>query len=273
VSLTVKSAKALGLESGIDLVDVEVLLCAALEKERSFLFAWPEKELTDDQRLRFQQYLNARLQGQPVAYIVGVREFWSLPIQTTSATLIPRPDTEVLVETVLEYFDGGSRCCIDLGTGTGAIALALQSERPAWVVEAVDRIESAVELAKDNAVKLRLPVQCRVGSWLEDVTAQSMDIIVSNPPYIDAADEHLKQGDVRFEPKTALISDDDGLADIKVIIRQSVSALKPGGGLFLEHGWQQAQAVRALLLQAGFANVATRRDYGGNERISFGFRC
>lgn len=272
MSLTVKQALTKGIERELERVDAEVLLCHVLNKTRSYLFAWPEAVLSHEQESLYLTFLERRQLGEPVAYLVGIREFWSLPIQTSPATLIPRPDTEVLVETVLEYFDSKPHQCVDLGTGTGAVALAIKSERPDWTVEAVDRVSAAVELAATNAQNLQLDIHCRLGSWLDDVVDRSLDIIVSNPPYIDADDEHLSQGDVRFEPSSALIADKNGLADIQKIITQAAKALRPGGAVFLEHGWQQADAVRELLEAAGFERVATRKDYGDNDRVSFGFQ-
>lgn len=272
MTITVKQAIALGLEQSLDRVDVDALLCAVLGKDRSFLFAWPEQTLTEQQQSVYREYLNQRSRGKPIAYITGIREFWSLPIKTHPSTLIPRPDTEVLVETALEFFDAEPKCCIDLGTGTGAIALALKSERPAWQIYAVDRIPEAVQLAKENALSLRLTIMCQQGNWLSDFEVQTADVIVTNPPYIDSEDEHLQQGDVQFEPASALISADHGLADIIAIAQSSFKVLKSGGGLFLEHGWQQATQVQSILTRAGFIQVDTRKDYGGNDRVTFGFK-
>ena len=272
MSLTVKQALQAGLACSLERIDVEALLCALLDKDRGFLFAWPEHALSTAQVERFQHWLALRCAGQPVAYITGVREFWSLPLQTEPSTLIPRPDTEVLVETVLAAFGHEPRRCVDLGTGTGAIALALKSERCEWDIMAVDRIPEAVALAQHNANHLGLRVHCQQGNWLMGFAAASVDVIVANPPYIDAEDEHLQQGDVRFEPRSALVAADQGLADIKMIIAQSVGVLRPGGAVFLEHGLQQGTAVRGLLAEAGLRQVTTVNDYSHHERVSYGFQ-
>lgn len=259
------------IQQGLDPLDVDVLLSAVLQKPRSFLYAWPERRLNAIQQSQFQDFCQRRQAGEPVAYIVGVREFWSLPIKTAPDTLIPRPDTEVLVETVLSFYPDGDVHCLDLGTGTGAIALALKSERPGWQIEGIDRVAAAVSLAEENCQLLGLDVSFRLGHWCQDVASASLDLLVSNPPYIDAADEHLTQGDVRFEPISALVAEDEGLADIDEIVEQATRCLKSGGGLFVEHGWQQGAEVRAIFDKWGFGNVATRRDYGQQERVTFGW--
>lgn len=255
---------------GVDKLDAEVLLYTLLNKARTYLMAYPEKELTSEQSEDYSNWLARRIKGEPVAYIVGVREFWSLPIQTNNATLIPRADTEVLVEAVLDQFDAMPLAIADLGTGTGAIALALKSERPNWEVLGVDRIPEAIELARVNAEALGLNVRFEISSWCDSLDDASLDIIVSNPPYIDEQDHHLNEGDVRFEPKSALVAGDQGLADIKHISREAVSCLKPNGMLFFEHGWTQAEAVQRILSDAGFIQVRTVKDYGDNDRVTMG---
>ena len=264
--------RRLAIEQGLDALDVDVLLATVLEKPRSFLYAWPEHELSEAQQQRFQEGCQRRLSGEPVAYIVGEREFWSLPLKTAPHTLIPRPDTEVLVEQVLADVPDGAYHCVDLGTGTGAIALALKSERPGWQVEGIDRVPEAVALATENAQRLGLEVAFREGNWCADLADESIDILVSNPPYIDTDDEHLSQGDVRFEPESALVADQKGLADIATIILQAQRCLRTGGGVYIEHGWQQGDNVRTLLQDAGFERVHTRRDYGNQERVTYGWK-
>lgn len=261
-------ASRLGLES----IDVEALLCAVLDRPRSYLYAWPEKRLTDAQWDKFLNFCERRACGEPVAYILGQREFWSLPLLTAPHTLIPRPDTEVLVEAVLEHYDRSEQRCLDLGTGTGAIALALKSERPQWKISGIDRVEAAVLLAEKNAAQLALEVSFSQSYWCDSVEDSSLNIIVSNPPYIDAGDHHLYEGDVRFEPVSALVADQQGLADIETIIVQAQRCLIPGGGLFLEHGWQQGADVRNLLSRHGYHRISTRRDYGGQERVTSAFK-
>ncbi|TCS41395.1 peptide chain release factor N(5)-glutamine methyltransferase [Reinekea marinisedimentorum] len=270
MSQTLAAALSAAQASGLDKLDAEVLLAHVLEKGRTYLIAWPEKQLTSEQNDRYSQLVQRRARGVPVAYITGMREFWSLPIKTSPATLIPRPDTEVLVETVLEKQNERPLSCLDLGAGTGAIALALKSERPSWSIMGIDCIDEAIELASANARNLSLNVQFTKGNWCAGVPGSSLDIIVSNPPYIDSEDPHLEQGDVRFEPSSALVAPQSGFADIELIATQATRCLKPGGWLFLEHGWQQAERVRSILSDSGFAEVDSRCDYGGNERVTFG---
>lgn len=271
MSQSIKDAKQQGIALGLDGLDVEVLLAHVLEKTRTYLYTWPDKLLSEAQLVQLQTFFERRQAGEPVAYILGEREFWSLPLSTQPSTLIPRPDTEVLVETVLAKFDETALRCIDLGTGTGAIALALKSERPHWQITGADRVPEAVALATENAKKLQLDVTMVEQNWLSGIAENSFDVIVSNPPYIDADDEHLAQGDVRFEPISALVASNNGLADIELITTQAQKVLTNGGALFFEHGWQQAGAVREILTERGFNGVETVADYGGNDRVSFGF--
>jgi len=252
--------------------DADCLLCAVLGCSRTWLRTWPERTLTDEQQQALLTLAERRTAGEPIAHLLGEREFWSLPLQVSAATLIPRPDTEVLVEQALARLpvDTSGVRVLDLGTGTGAIALALKSERPTLEVWAVDRIVEACELARDNATRLALTIAVRCGSWFEPVQGERFTLIVSNPPYIDEQDPHLGQGDVRFEPRSALVAADAGLADLQHIVAQAPEHLLPGGWLLLEHGWQQGGAVRELLLQRGFHAVATVRDYGDQERVTLG---
>ena len=252
--------------------DADCLLCAVLACSRTWLRTWPERTLTDEQYERLLRLAERRETGEPIAHLLGEREFWSLPLQVSAATLIPRPDTEVLVEQALARVpvDATGVRVLDLGTGTGAIALALKSERPGVDVWAVDRIAAACELARDNATRLALTIEVRCGSWFEPVLEERFTLIVSNPPYIDEQDPHLEQGDVRFEPRSALVAASAGLADLQHIVTQAPEHLLSGGWLLLEHGWQQGQAVRDLLLQRGFSSVATVRDYGDQERVTLG---
>ena len=206
-----------------------------------------------------------------MAYLTGVREFWSLPLMVSPATLIPRPDTECVVEQALARLPAEPCRILDLGTGTGAIALALASERPDCQVVAVDKVLDAVDLAQRNAARLNIAnIDIRQSDWFSAVQGDRFQLIVSNPPYIDSEDRHLQQGDVRFEPLSALVASDAGLADIDYLIREARGFLEPGGWLVLEHGWQQGEAVRALFHQAGFLAVETGLDYGGNERLTMG---
>ncbi|MEH8263319.1 peptide chain release factor N(5)-glutamine methyltransferase [Aeromonas veronii] len=256
--------------------DADVLLCHLLGCRRSYLMTWPERELDAAQQATLQGWLARRLNGEPIAHLVGEREFWSLPLKVSPATLIPRPDTEVLVEQALTRIPQGPCAVLDLGTGTGAIALALKSERPEVDVWAVDRMADAAALARENSAALGLPIEVRDGSWFEPLGEPDRDntprfaVIVSNPPYIDGADPHLEQGDVRFEPRSALVADDAGLADIRHIVAHAPAYLLADGWLLLEHGWDQGEAVRQLLRDGGYREVATVRDYGDNDRVTLG---
>ncbi|MCR3936536.1 peptide chain release factor N(5)-glutamine methyltransferase [Aeromonas caviae] len=251
--------------------DADALLCHLLDCRRSYLMTWPEHELDAAQQATLAGWLARRLNGEPIAHLIGEREFWSLPLKVSPATLIPRPDTEVLVEQALARLPGGPCALLDLGTGTGAIALALKSERPDADVWAVDRMPAAAALARTNSAALGLPIEVRDGSWFAPLSdAPRFAMIVSNPPYIDGTDPHLHEGDVRFEPRSALVAEEQGLADIRLIVTQAPAHLVPGGWLLLEHGWAQGEAVRQLLLQQGYVQVETVRDYGDNERVTLG---
>lgn len=252
-------------------LDAELLLAHALGKSRSYLHTWPERELEAEQLARFQAAQARRLAGEPVAYILGQQGFWSLELEVAAHTLIPRPDTELLVETALALVPGTPANVLDLGTGSGAIALALACERPAWRVTGVDRVPEAVALAERNRTRLRLANASFVAShWFSALAGQRYQLIVSNPPYIAANDRHLGEGDVRFEPSSALVAGADGLDDIRLIIQQAPGYLEAGGWLLLEHGFDQAAAVRELLRTRGFGAIESRRDLGGHERISLG---
>lgn len=253
-------------------LDTEILLLHVLNKPRSYLFAWGDASVSEQHQEQFHALLEQRAQGIPIAHLVGEREFWSLPLSTNNSTLIPRPDTETLVEQALALSLPDNAQVLDLGTGTGAIALALASERSDWRILAVDASEDAVALAQHNQQKLNLTnVEVLQSDWFSEVDTQKFALIVSNPPYIDEADPHLHQGDVRFEPLSALTAKDSGLADIKHIISCAPSYLELGGVLMFEHGYDQGAAVRALLTQGGFENVQTAQDLGGNDRITWGF--
>lgn len=272
MSASIREAKQYGISLGIETIDVDALLCHVLKKSRTYLYTWPEKTLAEPDWHQLQHLMKQRQAGQPIAYLTGMREFWSLPIQTNSTTLIPRPDTEVLVESLLARAKQLDAKCVDLGTGTGAIALAIKSERPSWQMKGIDRISDAVLLAQSNARALELDVIFEQGNWCDGIEDESVDVIVSNPPYIDENDVHLSQGDVRFEPRSALVAEDTGLSDIRVIIQQASRCLKKGGSIFLEHGWQQAPQVRGLLEDSEFERIETVQDYGGNERVTLGFK-
>ncbi|WP_425451839.1 peptide chain release factor N(5)-glutamine methyltransferase [Candidatus Colwellia aromaticivorans] len=271
-NLTVQGQQLLASSSDSAKLDVEILLSLVLKKSRSYLLTWPEKKLSDEQLLEFIHLLSRRAQGEPIAYITGIKEFWSLPFAVSEATLIPRPDTETLVELVLElYSDNKLTTCLDLGTGTGAIALALASEKATWEIDATDFNIEAVKLAQRNAKNLNLAqVHIYQSDWFEGISKnKKFDIIVSNPPYIDGDDINLSQGDVRFEPKSALVASEQGLADIKHIADKARCFLNTDGKLFFEHGFEQGYAVRTILTNLGYKNAQTKQDLNGHERISW----
>ena len=254
-------------------LDAEVLLGCVLEQPRSYLFSWPEHEPDATLQQRFQQLVEQRADGVPVAHLTGEREFWSLPLRVTADTLIPRPDTELLVAWVLEHFPARPPLRLaDLGTGSGAIALAIASERPQWQILGVERSAPALTIAEHNRDRLKLNnVQLMQGSWCAALSAQDrFQIIVSNPPYIASDDPHLQQGDVRFEPDSALVAGDDGLDDIRHIADCAREHLDDGGWLLLEHGFEQADAVAAILRQSGFQQVNSHRDLAGQMRATSG---
>lgn len=267
-----QSSQQLAASSESAKLDVELLLAHCLGKDRTYLFTWADKQLTEEEECAFQAVLTRRLKGEPIAYILGQQEFWDLTLNTAQHTLIPRADTETLIEWVLALSDDLPEHAnvIDLGTGTGAIALVLASEFPNWKVQGVDLIPQAVELAQKNATLNHLErVRFFQSSWFEQVEGQ-FELIVSNPPYIDPEDEHLSQGDVRFEPKSALIAENKGLADLELIALQSRDFLSDGGWLLMEHGYDQQEAVQAILTQLNYQHVSTRFDLGGNPRITGG---
>lgn len=257
--------------SDTPLLDCELLLCHVLDVDRTWLKTWPDREVSSDHQQQFQQLLQGRIEGEPIAYIVGSQGFWTLNLKVSPDTLIPRPETELLVETALELALPQRGQVLDLGTGTGAIALALASERPQWQVVGADLMPGAVELAKHNCQNHKLDnVTLLQSNWFSDIPAQSFDLIVSNPPYIEQEDRHLSEGDVRFEPASALVSGESGLQDLKALIGQSPDYLATSGWLLVEHGYQQGTAVRELFEQTGFSDVETRLDLNGLERITLG---
>lgn len=263
--------EALNLQQDEARSEVQTLLQTVLDVNRAYLLAHPERVLTGQEQSRCQALLQRRLQGEPLAYILGEREFFGLDFKVTPATLIPRPDTELLVESALARLPSAGCHVLDLGTGSGAIALSIAHARPDVQLTAVDASEAALSVAQENADRLGLSnVRFVRGDWYTGLAGQRFDLIVSNPPYIAANDHHLLQGDLRFEPAGALASGMDGLDDIRRIVSQAGAHLVIGGWLMLEHGYDQAGRVRELLCGAGFANVRSDKDLAGIERVTSG---
>lgn len=253
-------------------IEVQCLLQHVLSVSRAYLLAHPERTLNDSEHARYTELLQRRLAGEPIAYLLGEREFFGLMFKVTPATLIPRPDTELLVETALQRIQPHAPCrVLDLGTGSGAIALAVAHSRPDACVLACDASASALAMARENAQRLGVANADFVQSdWFSALNQQRFDLIVSNPPYIAADDPHLLQGDLRYEPASALASGNDGLDDIRRIVAEAAAHLHPAGWLLLEHGYDQAKQVRELLRQAGLVEVFSACDLAGIERVSGG---
>ena len=252
--------------------DVEILLAHVLQKDRAWLHTWPDKILNHEQLQTFTRLIERRLQGEPVAYLTGKRGFWTLDLQVNRATLIPRPETELLVEQALLHQPQNQPCqVLDLGTGSGAIALAIASERPSSQVTAIEISADALAVAQANAKRLGIKnIQFLHGNWFEPLQKQCFDLIVSNPPYIACHDPHLQQGDVRHEPATALVSGEDGLDAIRIIIGQAAEYLKKDAWLLFEHGYDQADAIAKLLKKKHYKNITQVRDLAGHVRVSGG---
>ncbi len=250
-------------------LEAEILLAHSLDSSRSFLYANPELVLPDGRLKVFGKLLENRLNGTPIAYLTRVREFWSLPLEVTPDTLIPRPETELLVEAALSLIPAGtSSRVVDLGTGSGAVALAIASERHDIEITAVDISEAALSIARNNAARLDINnIDFIVSDWFGSLSGQ-FDVVVSNPPYIASGDEHLHRGDLRFEPALALRAGIDGLDAIRQIIADCKYALRSNGYILLEHGFEQASAVRDLFADAGFRNIRTLQDLQSRDRVS-----
>lgn len=252
-------------------LDAQVLLAFYLRQPRVYLWTWPEDRLDASTWLAYQDAVVCRKQGQPIAYILGKKEFWSLEFSVDPCTLIPRPATETLVQAVLDVMDLEPIKLLDLGTGTGAIACALASERPAWQIWGTDKIPQAVKLAQNNQQALNLPdIHFIQSDWFTELIGHQFDVIVSNPPYLNANDPHLATADVAFEPRSALVAHDDGMADLDEIIVKSKAYLNQGGCLFLEHGFQQAAKVQASMRAVGMRSVQTVVDLEGHDRVTWG---
>lgn len=270
-SVLARSASTLQTISDSATLDAEVLLCHVLEKNRSYLRTWPEKRLTNEQLRQFSRLLERRQQGQPIAYITGTREFWSRYFIVNPSVLIPRPDTETLIEVCLQLLESKPDAkLIDLGTGSGIIAITLAAEYSQLKVTAVDNSTEALDTAQNNAQLNHTPnIRFLNSNWLAEVPQEKFDFIVSNPPYIDVNDPHLSKGDVRFEPNSALIAEQQGLQDILDISQQSHQHLSHGGYLIFEHGYNQKQAVHDLLEQQQYQNIHCVHDLSGHPRVSY----
>ncbi|UQB43473.1 peptide chain release factor N(5)-glutamine methyltransferase [Thiomicrospira microaerophila] len=252
-------------------LEAEILLCHSLRVNRAYLLTWPEKALTETQVAEFFALVERRQAGEPIAYLLGYKEFWGLALQVSPATLIPRADTETLIEIALQKLAQYPKPQIlDMGTGSGAIALALASERPDAKITAIDASPAALAVAQANGLAHQLKINWLLSDWFSQLEGQKFDCIVSNPPYIEQQDLHLTQGDLRFEPDSALSSGSDGLDDLRLIICQAPSYLNQQAWLFVEHGYNQADAVKQLFRQAGFQSITCQVDLAGHPRVSYG---
>lgn len=260
------------IKSDTAALDAEILLTYVLDKNRTWLATWPEYEVPQDLLENYLQLVKRRVGGEPIAYIVGERDFWTLTLNTDSSTLIPRPETELLVEQALAVLAPIRQAKIlDLGTGTGAIALAIASERPQDSVFACDFNAAAVSLARANAKKNNIRnIDIFESDWFERVAETEFDLILSNPPYVAEGDPHLQQGDLVFEPNTALIAKQDGFADIKLICEQATGYLKADGALMFEHGFEQGEIAREIMIGNGYTQVNTVQDLAGLDRLTQG---
>jgi release factor glutamine methyltransferase len=278
-SFTIRSAltwalSKLNKEPNDARLEAEIILSDVLVKNRTYLYTHPEYLLTEEQCNQFKNLLLQRAEGLPIAYLLGQREFWSLPLKVNQHTLIPRHETERLVELTLELLPSQPQLNIlDLGTGSGAIALALASERPHWQITACDKSQEALNIAQLNAQQLNITnITFYCSDWFNALPSNQYHAIVSNPPYIALNDPHLTQGDVRFEPISALVSGQDGLTDIQYIIAHSYNYLLPNGLMILEHGYDQKDSIRAILNKLGYCNVQCWQDLAGQDRVSSGWK-
>lgn len=268
-----KASRQLAEYSPSPRVDAEILLCHVLGCTRTHLFTWPDKLLEDNHTDRFNVLLTRRCEGTPVAYLTGQREFWSLDFKVSPDTLIPRPETELLVETVLKKFSSADKLSLlDMGTGTGAIAISIAHEKPKWEITATDISAASLAIAQINSEQHKTSnLKLTESDWFQQLGDEPFDVIVSNPPYIAETDKHLRQGDVRFEPAGALVSGSDGMNAIRHICAHAKQHLKPGGALLLEHGYDQKQAAHDCFLSAGFHNIGQYDDLASQPRITVGY--
>lgn len=262
-------------QAGIDNAhqEAEYLLSHLLQKNTAYFYAWPETQLAANQLTQLNTWLKERLAGKPLAWILGEWDFWGLTLEVTPATLIPRADTERLVEIALQLpIEKPNARVLDLGTGTGAIALAIKKERPTWQVDAVDFKLDAVSLARKNARNLALDIRAWQSDWWQQIPPQTYDLILSNPPYIHPQDPHLSQGDLRYEPKTALVGGEDGLQAYRELLEPIQERLVLGGYLLVEHGFDQAAAVAELFNLAKLKGIECYKDYAGQPRVTLGYK-
>ena len=267
-----QASESLQASSPSALLDAQVLLNHVLQCNSAHLAAWPEKQLSTEQKEEYLQLIQKRLQGTPVAHLTGSREFWSLQFLVDDSTLIPRPETETLVEFILDRFaDRTQLKLLDMGTGTGAIAIAIASEKPHWQITACDISADAIKLAEKNATLHQIKnIRFLQSDWFEDITCNNFDIIVSNPPYIASDDPHLQQGDVRFEPDSALTSGTTGMDDIEHLCLHAKKYLAQDGWLIVEHGYNQKQIVAACFDSNGFTEITQLQDLSANHRMTAG---
>lgn len=269
LAAALKNAAQQLMNTDVPALEAEVLLGHVLQVSRSYLHTWPENNLSETQQEEFFQLVQRRAQGEPIAYLTGHKEFWSQDLLVTPCVLIPRPETELLVETVLSTITTNDALVADLGTGSGAIALAIASERPHWTVHATDASLAVLEVAKENAKRLKITnIFFYQGNWCAALPDIKFDVIVSNPPYIAENDPHLSQGDLRFEPQSALVSAENGFKDLQLIISQAKNYLKPNGFLMLEHGAEQARNVASILKNSGYTSSNVLHDLAGLDRIT-----
>lgn len=266
-----------GIDSDSAKLEAELLLAKCLGKSRSYLYAFSEDEVSGEDVVLFKELIQKRQNGNPIAYLFGQQSFWSLSLDVAAGALVPRADTESLIEKILELPIAEEATIIDLGAGSGAIALALASEKKKWKVIAVEFYESAMKIASANNLKSRKEsndsgISLIQANWLSSIADNCMDLIVSNPPYIAEDDPHWTTGSLKEEPETALLSGSDGLDDIKKIVKQAPRCLKDGGYLILEHGYDQQEAVKSLLSNEGFVNVEGGNDLSGNPRFVLGVK-
>lgn len=273
---TIKQALILGQQqlknhSDSGQLDSEILLCKALQCDRSYLYTWPDRLITHEQQHQFQTYLAKRQQNYPIAYITGQKDFWSLTLTVNESVLIPRPETELLVEITLSLLDHSPKKIADLGTGSGAIACALAVERPHWHITATDLSTDALDTAQHNAKQYQLNnILFKNSNWFDQLNGQEFDAIISNPPYIAPDDPHLQQNGLPFEPQHALASSNNGLADIQHLIKEAKNHLNVGGYLLLEHGYNQASDIQNLMKNADYQKIKSVQDLNGIDRVTLG---